>query len=241
MSELVSEITKTKPLRDFHDHFYISMKHRYAFHTVGKAANSTVKFLLYKEEIKGTKIRMPSVHQRAMSPLISPYQLSDEDLERVLFGDEFFRFTFVRNPFSRLLSCYLDRIANGGTRPYRELLMAMGKEADYSPSFEEFINTICEQTAFKQNNHWRVQYDDTLSNVIDYHAVGKQEDFQSDFTKIFDRIFGEAPVKGSLSTNASPSKTSANEKLDKFWTDELRERVRDVFAADFRSFNYPLD
>ena len=240
MPNLTSEITLIKPLRDFHDHFYISMKHKYAFHTVGKAANSTIKSLLYKEEIKGTWVRMPSVHQRASSPLISPYQLSNEDLNRVLYGDEFFRFTFVRNPFSRLLSCYLDRIANGGTRPYRELMIAMGKEDGYAPTFEEFILTICSQTTRKQNNHWRVQYDDTLSNLIEYHDVGKQENFQKDFTRIYDRIFGAKPMKGSLSTNASPSKTSASEKLDTYWTEDLSAHVRDIFANDFSSFNYSM-
>ena len=61
MLDLVEKITMTKPKRDFFDHFYISLRHRYAFHTIGKAANSTVKYLLFKKELAGTHLKLPSV------------------------------------------------------------------------------------------------------------------------------------------------------------------------------------
>ncbi|MDT8328883.1 MAG: sulfotransferase family 2 domain-containing protein [Roseovarius sp.] len=241
MSEFINRIAKTKPKRDFFDHAYISFKHRYAMHTVGKAANSTVKFLLYQLELEGTHLRMPSVHERAKSPLLSPYQLSETDLETVFAGDEFFRFTFVRNPYSRLLSCYLDRIVGGNTRPARELLRTMGKEDTYEPSFEEFIKTICDQSVHAQNNNWRVQYYDCMCNEIDYHFIGKQESFSKDFLHVYKKVAGVAPQDGALATNASPSKTSAAERLEEYWTAELKDLVDTKYENDFSFFRYKMD
>lgn len=241
MWTFTNQITSSKPARDFFDHFYISLRHRYAFHTVGKAANSTVKLLLYKEELAGTKIKIPSVHTRSESPLLSPYQLSDVDMDWIMKGDEFTRFTFVRNPYSRLLSCYLDRIAHQESRPYRELMRAMGKEVGYRPSFAEFILTICAQRPFEQNNHWRVQYDDALCEHIEYHEIGKQEEFTQDFARIYKRIFRRDIPFGATKANASPSATSAASKLEEYWTDELSQIVAERYSKDFSFFNYPVE
>lgn len=240
MLDLVDKITMTKPKRDLLDHFYISLRHRYAFHTIGKAANSTVKYLLFKQELVGTHFKLPSVHNRVESPLLSAYQLSATDLERVLTSDEFFRFTFVRNPYSRLLSCYLDRIVPGNTRPHRELVAAMGKETNYSPSFSEFIETICNQSIAMQNNHWRVQFYDAMCNVFNYHFVGKQERFEEDFKKVHQRIFGELPRADLLTVNASPSATSAASRIEEFWTPDLKRIVAQKYSKDFEFFGYEI-
>lgn len=238
MLDLVERINMTKPKRDFLDHFYISLRHRYAFHTVGKAANSTVKYLLYRQEIAGTHFKLPSVHNRAESPLLSAYQLSSSDLERVLTSDDFFRFTFVRNPYSRLLSCYLDRIRPGNTKPYRELVSAIEKGPDYSPTFSEFIETICSQSIKKQNNHWRVQFYDAMCNVLNYHYIGKQESFSEDFNNVHQKIFGYLPPPDTLNVNASPSKTAASSRIEEFWTPNLKRLVAEKYQEDFDFFGY---
>ncbi len=159
-------------------------------------------------------------------------------MEKVFSGNEFFRFTFVRNPYSRLLSCYLDRIVPGKSRPYRELILGMGKDLGYKPSFAEFISTICRQTVHEQNNHWRVQYYDALCNFVNYNYIGKQERFEEDFSKIHRRIFGAPPDQDLLNTNASPSATSAKSRLSEFWTPDLTEMVAEKYAEDFHFFRY---
>lgn len=241
MQSLLKDISAIKPLRDFHDHFYISLRNRYAFHTVGKAANSTVKLLMYKLDLQGTHYRLPSVHDRQMSPLPSPWQLHPDDLQRVLLGTEFFRFTFVRNPFSRLLSCYLDRIVPGSSRPYRELIRYMGRPEGTIPAFAEFIEAICAQTPHEQNNHWRVQYHDSLRAVIDYHFIGRQESFAEDFAKVYRKIAGRSPTAAELATNASPSRTAATQSLADYWTPSLQRLVADAYAQDFLFFGYSPD
>jgi len=185
---LYDYIETVKPLRDFNDHFYVSFKHRYAFHTVGKAANSTVKHTFYRYELRDTHYRLPSVHVRLCSPLLSPFQLDERLLREIFFGRSFFRFTFIRNPYSRLLSCYLDRIKNMKSRPYIELIGGMGKSTGYDPSFEEFITFICRQDVHAQNNHWRVQTADALCGLIDYDFIGRQEQFSVDLARLIHQV-----------------------------------------------------
>lgn len=232
-------LTISKPQRDLQDHFYISWKNRYAFHTVGKAANSTVKQIFYKFELQGTRYAMPSVHDRMASPLLNVFQLRAEDLERVFYGDDVFRFTFVRNPFSRILSCYLDRIQDQRSRPYRELVRYMGRPIGHAPSFAEFVEAICSQTAPQQNNHWRVQYYDTMRDALEYHFIGRQETFATDIAYVYRAVTGNPLPPEETSANASPSQTSATKRVLDYWTPDLIELFVRAYQADFEMFRYP--
>ena len=235
---LLDKIAAIKPLNDFYDHSYVSLRDHYFFHTVGKAANSTVKHVFYTMELEERGRPLPSVHDRAASPLMSPYQLDEERLQEVLTAKAFTRFTFVRNPYSRLLSCYLDRIADIKSRPHLQFVRAMGKPKRYRPTFAEFIETICKQDPVDQNNHWRVQYDDAMCALVDYDFIGKQENFAADMDAIVSRISGKQQDKVVGDVNASPSATSSSSKLPQYWTPALADRVQEAFAKDFDFFGY---
>lgn len=238
---LVTRISRLKPRRDFLDHTYISLRNKYVFHTVGKAANSTVKRYFYALELKGSHFSMPSVHDRGSSPLLSPFQLDGQTLEKALMGDEFLRFTFVRDPYARLLSCFLDRIQDHKSRPYRELMRWMKKDIGYKPEFQAFVKAISEQTPFQQNNHWRLQYSDIMMPEIEYDFIGKQESFDSDMSALMARITGNSVDLQTDKVNASPSVTAARNKLPEYWTEELVQIVQNTFAKDFEAFDYDFE
>ncbi len=238
---LIERIAAIKPGIDFQDHSYISLKNRYFFHTIGKAANSTVKHVCYQLELQGTRSPMPSVHDRASAPLLAPRQLNEDLLKDVLSGPDYFRFTFVRDPFARLLSCYLDRIADRKSRPYRQLIAALGKERGYRPGFAEFIEAICAQSPYEQNNHWRVQYDDAMMAEIAYDHIGRQESFDADMDAIMARITGKTQSRVAGEVNASPAQTSSGSRLGEFWDRRLARLVQDHFARDFEHFGYEAE
>lgn len=227
-----------KPEKDFYNHSYISLKNRYFFHSVGKAANSTVKHYLYNEELKGTGIKYKTVHERLNSPLISPFQLDSLLLNEVLLSDKYFHFTFVRNPYSRILSCFLDRIQNINSAPYKELVRWAGREIGYNFTFSEFVALICEQSDCEQNNHWRLQYADAMCGAIKYDFIGKQETFDNDMKIIWKSLFPESSVKDFSKINKSPAKTGSKEKLHEYWNQDLISKVADRYKADFEYFDY---
>lgn len=227
-----------KPIHDLYSHMYISLKNQYLFHSVGKAANSTVKFFLYTGESRGTRYKYEDVHDRRSSPLISPFQLPENQLVDIFKRKDFFKFTFVRNPYSRLLSCYLDRILPRKSTPYKEFVRYIGKEVGYEVSFEEFIRVICSQSNKDQNNHWRLQYADAMCELIAYDFIGRQESFSTDMAVVWKKIYPRFSVPDFSSRNMSPSKTGSADKVSEYWARELREIVLARYAQDFDYFGY---
>lgn len=227
-----------KPINDFYSHTYISLKNKYLFHSVGKAANSTVKYFLYAEEARGTRLRYTNMHDRRSSPLLSPFQLSEDHLSNVLSSEDFFKFTFVRSPYSRLLSCYLDRIVPRKSTPYKELVRYIGKNEGYNVTFSEFIDAVCSQNNYEQNNHWRLQYADAMCQMINYNYIGKQETFEEDMLKIWGSIYPYSKFDNFGSKNMSLSKTGSSSKVNQYWTPYLIKLVLERFEKDFYHFGY---
>lgn len=229
-----------KPIHDLYSHSYISLKNKYFFHSVGKAANSTVKHFLYLGEAKGTRFKYENVHDRRLSPLISPFQITEKHLLEIFNSEEFFKFTFVRNPYSRLLSCYLDRIVPKKSTPYKELVRYLGKDIGYEVSFQEFIEAICKQSIYEQNNHWRVQYYDTMSDIVDYSFIGKQESFAEHMSIVWSKVYPNLALPNFDSTNSSPSRTSSEKKIDIYWDSYLINIVNEKYRMDFEHFDYDM-
>lgn len=234
----LEDISRIKPLRDFYDHSYISLKNKYLFHSIGKSANSTVKHFLYLIEYQGTRYKTKSLHDRQSSPCLSPFQLSNELYEEVFFSKDYFRFTFVRNPYTRLLSCYLDRIIPKVSAPYRQLISVTDKEIGYDFSFKEFIEIICQQEPYDQNNHWRLQFDDSCAKLIPYTYIGKQETFAENMEFVWSKIARGIKVPDFKNTNKSPSKTNSKNKLKQYWTGEIADLVATTYKDDFEYFGY---
>ncbi|WP_438455127.1 sulfotransferase family protein [Vreelandella venusta] len=227
-----------KPIHDLYSHTYISLKNKYLFHSVGKAANSTVKYFLYAEESRGTRLKYDNVHDRRASPLVSPFQLPSSCLFDIFSSEEYFKFTFVRNPYSRLLSCYLDRIIPKRSTPYKELVKYLGRDIGYDVSFSEFIEAVCSQSNYEQNNHWRLQYADAMCDILKYSYIGKQEVFSESMSDIWGNIFPGSIVPDFGSKNMSPSKTNSASKVANYWTNDLRRMVAKRYEKDFLNFNY---
>lgn len=232
------KLSDIKPVKDINSHFYISLKNDYLFHSVGKAANSTVKHFLYTEELKGSGIKCNTVHDRISSPLLSPFQIKNSLFFDIVQKKDYFKFTFVRNPYSRIVSCYLDRIVQKKSAAYRSLLRFSGKSEGYDFTFDEFVSIIVSQSDYEANNHWRLQYADCCCEVIDYDFVGRQESFSKDMEKVFKKIYPDAPLPDFGNINASPSKSNASSLLDKYWNDRLLLKFNERYAKDFSFFGY---
>lgn len=238
---VISQVAAIKPAADFLNHTYISLRHAYMYAAVGKAANSTVKHHLYELEYAGTRFKTKSLHDRQSSPLLSPFQLPDDLMEQVFTSPKYFRFSMVRNPYTRILSCYLDRIVPANSAPYRQLMLVMGRPAGELITFAEFVRAICAQKPFNQNNHWRLQVAEICQAQVRYDFVGKQETFAQDMTHIWSKVAGNRPAPDFAAENKAPSITSAEKRLEEFYTPELVDLVRSAYGADFKAFGYSTE
>ena len=226
------------PAETFDYSVNISLQHRYLFVETPKVCCSTIKLNLQRLETGFADVTWPhemDVHNRDFSPLLKPSQVYDFD--RLIATAKLFKFCFVRSPYTRLLSCYLDKIV-GNKPPKRSILSTLGlqdRDLNVKISFAEFVEAICSQPISEMNPHWRPQYYQTLHNTLQFDFVGRFENFEDDFKHALALISAKAIT--STATQAS-HKTGANQLLDHYYTDDILDQVNHLFEVDFSAFDY---
>lgn len=225
------------PFDDFLDTVNISLKHKYIFVTNPKCACSTVQAILIRLELSDKAFEFADhmhIHLREYSPLLNPLQVGD--FRRLAQDESFFRFCFVRNPYHRILSCYLDKIKNDRP-PKRTLLRQIGRNPNepFDISFREFVNIVARQPVGAMNRHWRVQYYQTLQDSMSYHLVGRFESFREDMDKVSDALGCQL---SDFDNRTHQNRTDAGNLLDEYYDQSLRDAVFQTYRKDFEHFGY---
>lgn len=232
----VRAIAETITLDNFVYSTNISLKHKYIYVETPKVACSTIKkFLICAELEKKIGFSDPEhLHLRQFSPLLNPMQAGD--FSDLCHNQEFFKFCFVRDPYTRLLSAYIDKI-RGNKVQKMAILREIGKPerlAEYV-SFEEFVDAVIEESICNMDSHWRVQYYQTLQEYIKYDFIGKFENFDYDFSHVLSRIGLDNEFCEKVDSHAS----NAADHLDRFYTKSIRRKVARKYEKDFEAFGYP--
>lgn len=232
---------------NFNGGIHISLQNKYVYFETPKVACSTVKQTLQKIELqKPSAVRDRSiVHNNDYSPLLHPRQV--HDINELIQDRKFYKFCFVRNPYSRLLSAYLNKIKRKSldvSRKKRLLMQLDIGTKDMSDeeisakevSFEMFVNAIVAQPAKYMDPHWRIQYYQTLQDFVEFNFIGKLENFQQDLEEVLQKLGVKQPDK--YIDNGRWHQTNATERLSEYYTEELRDKVYTKFQKDFDVFNY---
>ena len=142
--------------------------------------------------------------------------------------DEFFKFTFVRNPFDRMASNYLFFTQRESRQRY--MVKNLGQEyLKNGISFRDFILF----TNHKNNGHWDPQQSRVIHQQVSLDFVGKIENFAED-CKIVEQNFREGAYE--TDTHRNPN---TNEVVYKdYYTNETIELVKQKYKIDFEAFNY---
>lgn len=219
---------------------HVSLKHKYIYVETPKVACSTIKISLQRLELEMQNLNreeFEDVHIRDFSPLLHLTQLPN--FEDYLRSEDYFKFCFVRNPYQRLLSCYLDKIINPISFKEKEnILFSMGLETDqnnHNITFNDFVSVIEKQTLLEMDYHWRPQTFLTCQSSINYDFVGKLETFDDDFKEVADNISLD------LLEYYLPEvrhQTNSKKLLQNYYDDDLFERVYNIYKVDFLNFSY---
>ena len=221
---------------------YISSQYNYMFCVTPKVGLTTLKQTFRRLEMGNPSLSdgQADVNQSRMSfPLLFPTQIPD--FAKFLHRDDIKRFCFVRNPYTRTLSAYIQRIErNKVQRVTDHMKQQLGRLADedYIPNFEAFIDAIEAQPISIMNEHWMPQYYQVCPDQIPYHFIGRFESFETDLMDIGSQIH---PDFSKYYQVDSPHRTGANSKIAKYYTDDLAKRVYTLFKKDFETFGYSED
>ena len=201
-----------------------------------KVACTTIKRVLQLIEVDGDESKLsPNVHDRKLSPLTNLEKINvNQDV--IFHGDEFFRFSFVRNPFTRILSAYLDKIAPPKRSDIREKININFDGV----SFKEFLNKLKEGNNIKIDIHWVPQHFLLQPRRAHYHFIGRFEYFQTDFQKVIKRISPLVDQK-ILDLKLDYHGRGADQLSEQYIGKEERDLILKMYEKDFLSFGYGED
>ncbi|PHI21464.1 hypothetical protein CEQ90_03440 [Lewinellaceae bacterium SD302] len=235
-------------IQDFNYTIKISPKHNYAYAVTPKAGCTTLQKILIDAEFGEHQHfdQVQYMHYKEFLPFLSPMQIGDP---KVFFRrPDIFTFCFVRNPYTRLLSGYLDKIVR--KKDQRDpILEIMGKGQDYEISFSEFLEVVCGQPINEQDHHWRVQYYLTYQAGIKYDFIGRFENLDNDICHVCENLgitefMGKDLYKCDENDDSVAfgrhHATGADALLDEYYTPELKKMVANKFTLDFEYFGYSI-
>lgn len=215
---------------------HISLKNKLLYVETAKVACSTIKMLLINAEYEGkvADVKGEYLHFREFSPLLNARQVGN--FETFLNRPDIFKFCFVRNPYTRLLSCYLDKIKQRqGQNDPLMIQLGYGPFSEKVLSFQEFIDAIIAQPIGVMDPHWRIQYYATFQEGIDYDFIGRFENFEIDFQKAISQTNIDF---NQFYTIQNSHATKTNEQLKVYYTPALIEKVYQKYKIDFDYFGY---
>ena len=227
-------------------HTHISLVNRYAYVEVPKAGCGTMKATLGGMEaarmgpaMVGRVQENPHDRMRA-TPFVKPFQLSPAMLEEVFTSSDFRRFTVVRDPASRALSGYIEKIGQG-LKQSEPIVAAINASTgrDVAPAditLEQFLDVIGAQSSRDQDPHWRRQADNLGLGIVDYDAVIHLEELDASWA-----LVGELTSTPNLQEQFfCRNSTGARNRIADYYTPALLQRITDIYARDYPALHYPL-
>ena len=172
------------------------------------------------------------------------------------------KYTMVRNPYTRLLSAYLNKFESRLNKPRREngkdffdeifqeidlyRLEALGNDAFPEVTFEVFIRWIANKEKFtppvlymRTNEHWARQSDLLLWPEIQFDIIGRFENMREDSNRILQAMGSEMNFPTQLEVKFAP--TDATSKIEKYFTPIAVKIIAEWFRDDFSALGYSSD
>ena len=194
----------------------INHKHKFIFIHIPKTAGHSIERAFGawtgKDKIN-YGIGMDSIRRRP----IQHYNLAQ--LERYNFispteNSTYFKFCFVRNPYSRIVSAW------------KYLKVQKWSKVSEDTSFKKFVKKYKKNLHAKTHCHWT-----HTNGVKNIDFIGRFENLQEDFNVICNKI--------GIPTKKLPHINKTNHKhYTEYYDDETREIVAKKYAKDIEYFGY---
>ena len=188
------------------------------------ATSTTLSLILKKLDISFDDKDYHSIHQNSQKFIIDKKTL----VEKTVNGG-IFLFTFSRNPYARLISCYKDKIT-------------IEKDIDFfndffgtftpNMNFKRFAENVCRIPDFWANTHFKSQCSFIfLKNVPKPNFIGKVENYSEDI-KVIQEVLRLPKLNQSFNI------TSESYNLSEWYNKDLAKKIYRRYKQDFIRLNY---
>jgi hypothetical protein len=187
-------------------------RHRAIFIHIPKAAGTSIAVALFG-------------HQISHSSIVDYYR---RDYDK---ASKYFKFAFVREPFSRLVSAY--RFLNSGGMNQWDLDFA--RQHIHGHSFADIVERLANDPLFLDTQHFRPQYkfvthpEDPRTVLVNF--IGRVERLEHDIRPVLARLGVDTkiPIRNQ-STDSNP--------IDEADLGRLRDAVLGIYQHDYEIFAY---
>lgn len=192
--------------------------------------------------------------------------MTDEQIQSIMNDPTYLKFGFVRNPFDRVISAFVDRIETPkmtsaeyqhqmyslyGTDP---VVRATTNES--RPSFDEFLRAIhnvlldprtslinsVEGSLSGRDPHWRPQTELLHPDLIPFDFIGRFERIESDVKLVLEWMQRHSNRRLPLDWLKLPKQSNGRRRAELFkelYLDEdVRGLVTQIYADDFSQFQF---
>ena len=158
-------------------------------------------------------------------------------IQRRLTQENVFTFSILRMPTSRIVSCFIDFIAekrNPGAHKLKRFIEDFDLE-NRSPSyqFSAFLDAIdawAEHSEATMDRHWRPQYKNLASDYVDYNFLGRLEEISDWYSALRCNL-----KKNGLKLPSSPIlKNSASIEMQ--IGKNQQKSIERIYARDFELY-----
>lgn len=156
-------------------------------------------------------------------------------------SNDYFTFTIVRNPYTRILSAYLDKIQKPARAPKFRPPLGFGLPDVEDVTFGDFLRRLREIPLDDINPHFQPQWLILgLHEAITYDYVGRFENLEDDLQSLL-RYIGDDKFNGNNKVSRRPHATHAGEKLRQYYGKEEQALVSEIYEDDFKYLGYGYD
>lgn len=142
-------------------------------------------------------------------------------------ADEYFKFSFVRNPWDRFVSAYHYVCQR---RPEMDIVTSHDTFADFVKEFAASRDRFLGLRYFRPQ--WAYLIDDRGECPLDF--VGRFERFDADVETVLKRL----GLRRRLMRHRKPTRRG---DYRSYYNDETRDAIADVYARDVTEFGYSFD
>ncbi|WP_371192490.1 sulfotransferase family 2 domain-containing protein [Glaciecola sp. SC05] len=144
----------------------------------------------------------------------------------------YFKFTFVRNPWDRVVSAY-SFLQQGGLNQWDKEFYE--NELKEYGSFKAFIHHWLKPENLMKHHHFKPQHHYLIDkyNKISVDYIGYFESIEDDFTHIANK----------MNLNTELKKHNAAQRIDyrEYYDEETKAIVGNIYAKDIEMLNYTFD
>ncbi|RST87539.1 hypothetical protein EJC49_04760 [Aquibium carbonis] len=198
---------------------------RLAYNRIKKNANSSTVTVLTEIEsgrrLDDRPAKSASLHMQKASPL------------QVLKARDYHYFVIVRDPYSRVLSAFLNKF---GKAEYQRRFGAFDLDRR---GFRDFVAWLA-KGGLDEDPHWDLQKKMLFMPLSRYDSVLTFEDYPHCFAGLLESrgIALPADVETTLAQVNLETRTRARSKMAAFYDEGIATLVRDLYEEDFDALPY---